>query len=193
MSYYYEGIDFDDDLYITSQSSCMAMFGNYESSYNGCSWIALYNFFRSALLDEKEKYSDCIIIPYALSFQREAAAKLKFGGAFGLLPYGLKKVYTNFSLPRMANVFKDMCGELAYDSSIKSYTKRGIIFFFNGRMFHWTAYTYDGEYTFYNLNNRREKYNTIQDFIDKNVRGFLHIYYHLFRYKDLYFPLKDSR
>ena len=93
-------------------------YGNYKSDYNGCSWIAVYN------------YMHCLGYAIQPSVIRELLqTQLSFGGKFGINPWKVRDFLTRMMIPcKICKAVKDKL------------PKAGILFYVHGKGMHYIAF-----------------------------------------------------
>lgn len=141
-------ISFAWDYYITEQWKQDILYGKYPTTYNGCGWIATYNYIRTL---------SNICIPEVCEFHAKNVKNylektLHFGGALGTSPFAVRR-------------FLEFETEYKFDIKLKfpfqNYKpkKHGIVYYFDGRGIHFAHYNVkesnDGRRIwFYNVNER---------------------------------------
>lgn len=146
-------------LFIENQNKCNVKYGDKPSSYNGCGWIAVYNF----LIAKHKKEINSDIKTAALlakSVKEDMEDRLLFEGLIGTGIFQISKI-----IPvKMKIVSK----KTTIQRDILS-NKIGILYYYNGYCMHYVTFeNNDGQYTFYNAPGVKI-YERFEDFY-KNIK-----------------------
>lgn len=147
----------NESYYIYDQNSTKNIkYGKYSSDYNGCGWIAVYNYLNYKI--PASRYDE---IEQRINFIIESLSNgIWFNGKFGtrisqICKYLRKTEHVDAKLTRKINL--DI--------------KRGILFYFTGSTFHYTFFHIlnNGLYRFYNVNNDIQEIS-FENFLKLNVK-----------------------
>ena len=134
----------NEEGYLTSQHAAQGIaFGRCDSSYNGCGWIAAYNFLRAAQHG----------VP-AETVRKELEKNLLFGGRLGTNLFFLKAYLRKKGVPT----------RFCVQGTKKEKTEQravpfGIVFYYNGAGFHFVAFQKrEQQWRFYNVAQGSEEW-----------------------------------
>lgn len=138
---------FEEDGYIEYQSKCSLPYGKYLSSYNGCGWIAVYNYlyyYISRNINNDISKQDLEI------YSRYTLQKsLFFGGLFGTSVFKIKELLSDLICKH--KIVLTIKGNICYNN------KCGIVLYFTGIALHYSFFEKisNDMYIFHNVDGKK--------------------------------------
>lgn len=138
---------FEDDGYIEYQSKCSLPYGDYLTSYNGCGWIAVYNYlYYYVSRNNLNSVSNEDIEIYS---RYELQKHLAFGGLFGTSVFCVRNILSDLICKH--KICLTLKGRVCYNN------KCGIVLYFTGSALHYSFFEKisNDMYIFHNVDGKK--------------------------------------